>query len=387
MNKRNWKIGGILLPVIIASLSGCAAHSYQRMDVEINKQTEASEPIIVLEPKPDIVIETKESQEETLPEETVGVSEEGMHLLFGGDVLLSSHVLGAYEKAGGIHGVVDENYRKIIQQSDFFMVNEEFPFSSRGTAAVDKEYTFRIPPEKVALFEEMGIDGVSLANNHSMDFGSDALLDSVETLDQAGILHTGAGENLEEAKKPVIYEKNGKRIGIIGATRVAPDWTWFAGKQQAGVLSSYDPKALLQEITEIKKTCDYVVVFIHWGVEKANLREDYQESLGRQYIDAGADLVVGSHPHVLQGIEFYQGKPIVYSLGNFVFGSVIPKTVLLQVTFDGEEPILTLVPGTSSGGFTRMLTEETARLSFFEYMESISTGISIDSHGQIQREE
>ena len=128
---------------------------------------------------------------------------------------------------------------------------------------------------------------------------------------------------------------------------------------------------------------------------------DHQTSLSRQCIDAGADLVVGSHPHVLQGIEYYRGKPIVYSLGNFIFGSSIPRTALLEVSLTPREASsdasggasrdanvspdasLTLHPGTSSGGFTRLVTESVKKEEFFQYIEGISFDISIDKSGAV----
>ena len=97
------------------------------------------------------------------------------------------------------------------------------------------------------------------------------------------------------------------------------------------MLSTYDPGILLEEIRKGREDCDYLVVYIHWGIERNDMPEEYQRQIGKQCIDAGADLVIGSHPHVLQGIEYYNGKPIVYSLGNYVFGSSIPRTVLLNV--------------------------------------------------------
>ena len=120
--------------------------------------------------------ELENSSEEAVPEEEI-------NLLFAGDVFLSSHVLNAYDTAGGIGGVLDEELRQVIQASDYFMVNQEFPFSDRGTAAEDKQFTFRLPPSRVHLLQEMGIDMVTLANNHSLDFGTDALLDTCRTLD------------------------------------------------------------------------------------------------------------------------------------------------------------------------------------------------------------
>nr|WP_243009238.1 CapA family protein [Clostridium sp. AM58-1XD] len=327
-----------------------------------------------------------------------GEQESSQHvtLLFGGDVLLSDHVLNAYEKAGGIHGVLDEGYRQAIQEADFFMVNQEFPFSDRGTQAEDKQFTFRLPPERVSIFQKMGIDGVTLANNHALDFGQDALMDSAAVLDAAGILHTGAGENLDQAKEAVTVNIRGMNIAVIGATRVIPESSWAAGKNHTGMLATYDPAVLLEEIKELKEKNDYVIVFVHWGVERDEIPQDYQRILGQQYIDAGADLVIGSHPHVLQGIEYYKGKPIVYSLGNFVFGSSIPRTALLRVTLpeseektaggDIAEPaetkgiVMQLIPGTSGAGFTRRLTDEEKLQEFYNYMEGISFGVTYDRY-------
>ena len=119
------------------------------------------------------------------------------------------------------------------------------------------------------------------------------------------------------------------------------------------MFSTYDPARALEAIKTARGQCDYLVVYVHWGVERETEPKDYQRAMGRQYIDAGADLVIGSHPHVLQGIEYYKGKPIFYSLGNFVFGSSIPKTMLVQAEFSNDSLDLKLIPGTSSGGYTR----------------------------------
>lgn len=307
---------------------------------------------------------------------------QAIELVFAGDVLLSDHVLAAYEKSGGISGVVGPGFLEEIRQADIFMVNQEFPFSVRGEQAPDKQYTFRLPPEKVSLFQEMGIDIVTLANNHALDFGTEALLDTCKTLDDAGILRVGAG-TMEEAERWQTIEAGGKKIGFLGATRVIPVADWAATAYNPGMLATYDPTRLLEKIKEAKAVNDYVVVYVHWGVEREEFPKDYQRTLGRQYIDAGADLVIGSHPHVLQGIEYYQGKPIVYSLGNFVFGSSIPKTMLLKVRLEGEQTELSVIPGTSSAGYTRELTEEGKKQEFYRYLEGISD-IAIDEHGTIR---
>ena len=124
---------------------------------------------------------------------------------------------------------------------------------------------------------------------------------------------------------------------------------------------------------------------MHWGIERDEKPQEYQRTLGRQLIDAGADLVIGSHPHVLQGIEYYQGKPIVYSLGNFIFGSSIPKTALLRADVDLEQNQvnLSLVPGTSGAGFTKELTDPGKKAEFYLYMQEISFGVTIDENGVV----
>jgi poly-gamma-glutamate synthesis protein (capsule biosynthesis protein) len=320
---------------------------------------------------------------------------EKLTMLFGGDVYLSDHVLNAYNKAGGISGVLDSAYRQEIADADIFFVNEEFPFSDRGTQAADKQYTFRLPPEKVSIFQEIGIDGVTLANNHALDFGTDALLDSCATLDSVGIPHTGAGANLDAARQAVTYEVNGRKIAIIGASRVFPQADWAAGANHPGMLSAYDPTVLLEQIRTLKQNQDIVIAYIHWGIEREETPNDLQKNLARQLIDAGADLVIGAHPHVLQGIEYYKGKPIIYSLGNFIFGSSIPRTALLKVTFEpasdgqsGEQtavaaPHLTLIPGTSASGYTHTLENESQKKEFINYMQSISFNVSIDENGNV----
>lgn len=392
---------GVCVIILAATvLTGCQAHKYDRIELEASVQEEIHININDGSGDEDagIVIDQEPVGKESISQDIIGKAPSGQEnvdgdvsgqdaatLLFGGDVLLSSHVLNAYQNAGGIHGVLDEGYRKVIRDAGFFMVNEEFPFSSRGVQAEDKEYTFRLEPERVSMFQEMGIDAVTLANNHALDFGQEALLDSVAVLDGAGILHTGAGANLTEARKPVETVIDGQRIAVIGATRVIPESSWAAGKNHPGMLSSYDATELLKEIRAQKDEGKLVIVYVHWGIERDENPQEYQRTLGQQYIDAGADLVIGSHPHVLQGIEYYKGKPIVYSLGNFVFGSSIPKTMLLEVKLPEEDaPLrLCLIPGTSGAGYTRMLNDAGKLQEFYQYIESISFGISIGADGTV----
>lgn len=307
-----------------------------------------------------------------------------VHLLFAGDVYLSDHVLEAYAAAGGIDGVLSQGYQAEIQAADYFVTNEEFPFSTRGTPAPDKQFTFRVHPEKVKLMQEMGIDLVTLANNHALDYGRDAMLDTIDTLDHAGIRHVGAGKNLAEARKPAIVELNGRTFAFIGATRVYPEADWAAGTDSAGMFSAYDGgAALAEEVKAVKQQADFVIAYVHWGIEREEMPNEVQKSIAHRLVDAGADLVVGAHPHVLQGLEYYQGVPIAYSLGNFVFGSSIPSTALLQADVDDEGIRLRLIPGTSAAGYTRKLDDAEKIAAFYEKMSGLSSGVKIDAEGYL----
>lgn len=246
-------------------------------------------------------------------------------IVFTGDVLLSSYVQNNYD-SGGISGVLDQELLNLLNGADITMINNEFPFSTRGTQAEDKQYTFRVNPSYVTALQEMGVDVAGLANNHVLDYGTDALEDTFTTLENAGIAYTGAGRSYEDACRLIRFEKNGKSFGFLAASRVIPVVSWNVENGAPGVFCTYDTTHLVEEIKKAKQQCDYVFVAVHWGVEHTDELTGYQPVMARQFIDAGADGVIGSHPHVLQGMEFYQGKPIFYSLGNFIFNREIERT-------------------------------------------------------------
>ncbi len=306
-----------------------------------------------------------------------------IRLLFGGDIYLSDTFLEAYDTAG-IYGILEEEVVTLMTDADITMANQEFAFSDRGTPMEEKQYTFRISPSRVKLFQEMGIDIVSLANNHALDFGTAALEDSFETLDQAGILYAGAGKNLSRAKEMQTITIEETVIGFLAASRVIPVADWNAGSASTGMLTTYSPELLCRAIQENREKCDYLIVFVHWGVERNSEPEDYQFRMGKQYIDAGADAVIGCHPHVMQGIEYYQGKPIAYSLGNYIFNLRGESTALFQLIIQEDgEVTAQLIPVQTNVLPFRLLTGEKKK-EFFRYIESISFQIGIDEDGKIR---
>ena len=163
-----------------------------------------------------------------------------------------------------------------------------------------------------------------------------------------------------------------------------PEVSWNIDNQQPGMLCTYDSTALCEAIKKAKENCDYVAVYVHWGIERENMPQDYQRQLGKAYIDAGADIVIGSHPHVLQGIEYYNGKPIVYSLGNYIFNQSIEKTMLLKVTVSPEnETMLQIIPASASGAKTQKMDADSSA-ELYQFMEEISFGVSVTEDGMIQ---
>ncbi|WFR54935.1 CapA family protein [Anaerocolumna sp. AGMB13025] len=308
---------------------------------------------------------------------------ENIELLFSGDINMTDNILNTYKKRG-IDGILSRNFQEEFRNADLAMVNQEFAFTERGTKAENKQYTFRVAPENVQIFKDMQVDVVSLANNHSMDFGIEGLTDSFAALNSAGIQYAGAGNNLTEAREIKYFNIKGKKIACLGASRVIPEPTWNAYANKPGMLTTYDPTYLVEDIKTARTQSDFVVVYVHWGLEKHDTPEEYQRNLAKQYIDAGADLVVGSHPHVLQGIEYYNGKPIVYSLGNFMFYSNIKQTALLKVSINEQnEGSIRLIPGRAVESLTGELVKAEEIQKFYEYMTGISFGIQFNNDGTV----
>lgn len=320
----------------------------------------------------------EETQEPEAPQSTT--------IAFTGDILLNESVAPNYD-ADGVSGLLDDTLLHLLQDADITMVNEEFPFSTRGTKMADKSFTFRVDPAYVSAFQEMGVDIVSLANNHALDYGKEALSDTFETLDGAGILYAGAGETEERAAQLQTFEVNGKTFGFLAASRVIPVTGWNVKNEQPGLFCTYDDTDLLEEIRKAKEQCDFVAVFVHWGKERTTVLEEHQRDLGRNYIDAGADVVVGAHPHILQGIEYYNGKPIFYSLGNFIFNSSNEATAALQVTVSPENEVTCqLTAASSTGGKTSAMDEASAQRLYAD-LTSLSDNVQVDANGVVTEQD
>lgn len=324
-------------------------------------------------------LEEPAQAEAEVPPDSEEVQEEGVRLLFAGDLYLTELLQNKYRK-NGIGAAADPELLALLQEADLFILNQEFPFGTTGEAMEEKEYTFRVPPDLVSVPADLGVDLVTLANNHMLDFGRGPLTETLAALDGAEISHVGAGEDLEAAKALATFEIEGKTLGFLGASRVIPEASWNASRYNSGVFTTYDASQLVEEIKKAKESCDFVAVLVHWGVERNTLPEDYQKTLARQYIDAGADAVIGSHPHVLQGIEYYQGKPIFYSLGNFIFSNGSYESIVAELTLTEGETRVRVIPCASEGNRMRLL-EETQ--DYYRRLSELSFGVNILEDGSV----
>lgn len=279
---------------------------------------------------------------------------------------------------------------KMMRDADMCFVNNEFAYSDRGKPLENKMYTFRASPARASMLQEMGVDIAGLANNHVYDFGAEAMEDTFLALNQIGIDYVGAGRNLEEAMTPVYREIDGKKIAYVAASRAEKfKMTPQATEDAAGILRCYDTELFLQEIREARAQADYVIAIVHWGTEYSTELEEVQTATGREYIDAGADIVIGGHTHCLQGMEYYKGKPILYSLGNFWFNDKPLDSMLVQVRLSGDDKAseitdehveVQIVPARQENCKTRLLEGEDAE-RLFNDLERISEGVVIDEKG------
>lgn len=343
--------------------------------------------------------EKEQSQDEMLLQEALEQNQEvylaecesqdTVTLLFAGDILMDDHyaVMSTYHnRENDINQAFDQGLLEQMRNADIFMINNEFTFTSRGTPTVNKKFTFRANPGNVSMYEEMGVDIVSVANNHIYDYGEISLLDTLDTLEQAEIPYVGAGRNLQEAMTPVYYIANGMKIAFVSATQIernsVPD-TKEATQDSAGVLRCMNPDNLLLVIEEAKKNSDYVILYIHWGTESQEAIDWLQEQQAPIYAQAGVDLIIGDHPHCLQKMDSVEGVPVIYSLGNFWFNSRTQNSCVVKVALRaGEMESFQFIPCRQSDCRTALLTGQ-EKTEVLDYMRTISPNVTIDEEGYV----
>ena len=307
---------------------------------------------------------------------------------FVGDISLADnfYIMPKYdEREKGIYGILSSDVVRIMTESDIMVVNSEFTISDRGEEMPGKYYTFRASTKRIPIYNEMGVDLLTLANNHVYDFGEIAFNDMLDSLDEYNIPYIGAGRNIDEAMRPYYFIINGYKIAFVNATRaekyiLTPEATDTTG----GVFRCYDPSMLRDLISDVKKESDFVVALIHFGKEDSHELEREQIDSSKIYIDAGADIVVGTHAHVLQGIEFYKNKPIIYNLGDFIFNDEDKDTGILQVKIlnDGMMEYY-FIPAHQKDEFTELLYNDD-KIRVINDINSWSINALVDENGMIK---
>lgn len=280
------------------------------------------------------------------------------NLTFTGDVCLGDewyNMLSYHQKGGDITNHLSETIRGWIENADIALMNCECTLSDRGTPTPGKLYTFRGKPENANIFAELGVDIVSLANNHAHDYGQDAFLDTMTALDEAGVAYVGAGQNREEAMAYKSFVAEGMKIAYVAASdaekyRLTPGAT----DDSPGILLMYDETDVLTAIDTAVREADVVVAYVHWGTENSTEVNIDQITKRDLFIEHGVDVIIGAHPHVLQPWEVVDGVPVVYSLGNFWFNMETVDTALASVdvslTETGVSADCTVYACTQSGG-------------------------------------
>lgn len=260
-----------------------------------------------------------------------------------GDVMLAGRWASTIRKNG-----YDLPFRAVaaeLRSGDITIANLESPIARGGSEFTGKKFRFRAEPELAEALKMSGINLVTLANNHTMDFGAPALAETLENLERAGIAWIGAGKNLAEARKMALYTIKGKKIAFLGYSLTHPSG-FFAGKNRPGTAPGFE-KFFVEDIRQARQQADYVIVSFHWGTEGRCEIQPYQRTVAHQAIDAGADVIIGHHPHVLRGIERYKTGIVFYSLGNFTFaskGKTADAGALVRLRFNDGKREAELLP-------------------------------------------
>jgi poly-gamma-glutamate capsule biosynthesis protein CapA/YwtB (metallophosphatase superfamily) len=280
-------------------------------------------------------------------------SGEPVTFAFGGDVMFEEPIRSYLSTPAAVFAPI----AKVLRRADVAMVNLETAITVRGTPTPAKEYLFRAPPSAFDAIRRGGIDVVTVANNHGMDFGAQGLEDTLRAGERKGVPVVGGGRSEAEAFRPWRTTVKGQRIAVIGATQVIDEeylsW-WEARGRQTGVASAkYDMEdRLVRQVIKTRRASDTVVVYLHWGQELESCPLDRQVSLAERLVKAGADIIVGSH--LLLGGGMLDRAFVDYGLGNFVFytgGGIAAQTGVVEVTATGRRiDGYRFVPAEISGG-------------------------------------
>lgn len=272
----------------------------------------------------------------------VGLSPEpkqqSLRLMVGGDIYVGDRLLEGLYRKGTKHYTKDIS--SITAQSDLHLANLEAPVTTREQTSVEKRYLLRSHPAGArAVLGELNVDGVSLANNHMLDYENRGLYDTMRNLNRFGIRYTGAGANRGWASQPAYFERRGRTVSFLSFSNTYPKSFWATEKSPGTAYGS--PQLIEDRVDEASNNSDVTVVSFHWGSELDTRPKQYQKRFARKAVRAGADVVFGHHPHSIQPYERYRDGVIFYSLGNYFFTTLsrdVDYGLLADVTFQDNQP-------------------------------------------------
>lgn len=306
-----------------------------------------------------------------------------------GDMIFDRRVGALVASSGGEAPLRD--VATILARSDITVGNLESPLSDGGVMNPTKDVTFRGDPRAIAGLTASGFDFLSLANNHVLDYGPDALADTVTLLDEAGIGHAGAGADSSAAWAPAVREVDGATVAFLSFSHIIPPGFTATSEKPGLAPGRVDMAAVAQAVRDAKDQYDYVIVSFHWGIEYEDYANGDQVRDAHTTIDAGADMVLSHHPHVIQGVEYYKGRLIAYSLGDFVFDHYSRKTgeaLVLEASLgpDGVTDVVCTPVYLDSNGAPEVVTGAHAT-EILERLEAISSphGTTVAIEGDTAR--
>lgn len=250
-----------------------------------------------------------------------------------GDIMPSEKASPFIKKYG--HSYPYEKTKGLLKSGDVVIGNLETPLTTADSATQGKQYVFKSRPETAGALKEAGFTHLSLANNHIMDYGSAGLHSTMKNLKSSGLRAIGAGEDITKARRPDLITIKGKKVALLAYSNTFPK-DYYAGKDKPGTAPGYT-EFVKDDVARAREISDIVITTFHWGAELMDSPKDYQKVLARLAIDSGADVVLGHHPHILQGIEYYKGGVIFYSLGNFSFAAYsknAKESIIAKITIN-----------------------------------------------------
>ncbi len=304
---------------------------------------------------------------------------------FVGDVFCGETVYRKYKEAG-LEGIMSENLIDVFQNSDIMVVNHEYCSTDIGpeNKLTYQKWIEQAPVENDIILKELGVDLACIANNHMFDYGEQGFLDTLNTLTGLGIRYVGGGVNKQNAGEAKILKAGNKKIAFFASNQVITDVSWIAEDTKPGMNALYTwsdtYQLMLENISEAKEKCDLVVVMLHFGNELENNQNEVQKQYARALVDAGADVIIGDHAHVLQGAEWYNDGLIFYGMGNFLFTNYTRDTMVVTITIDVDGSFTaSVLPCLTSDFYVKDVDTDNVRNLINQY----AINLNVDSQGNV----